>query len=548
MKKRTIKLLALTLVAIMTFFAVGCDMDAIFAPLSEIQPDVPSGEWDSPDDTTLVTDEDSYLYLEPSFTIILPPPLDFDGMKISFLTIDQDYYKREFCKVSYPDSEGEEITLEEALAIRNDLVCETLNIEVDLEFAGADVASAKANITDMIAKDLASDLQSYDVLNLPDTIVTSLAIRDYNANLLDEEVFPYFDFEMEQAEKNDDNLRDPRFPWFKSLVNLHPNARLNYVAGPMNFSAIDNVNMIWYNESLYKENIEAGDYKDVQQLALDQKWTYDELYKIAGRYQSDDGDGYAIGFDADADKGKQYPMADAFRRSWNIEWTNKNPDGTFFLTADNNSLAEEAYTRLKELYALDSTKKNGSVDDFVEGKYIFFVSKLSPSAEATEKLLNMDYLNGLLPMPKYSDKQSDYEFTTSGGTVLAVPDYSGIDVRGGKGEGISAYLQLTAEETLGVSGYHIMSTVRQNWWGTDDRVYPYGYNIRFYGMICNNLKYRFTDVYSSHIGEISSLWSDAFESDSPDIITEYNKKKDSYEESLTDLNLWFDLISIDEIT
>lgn len=29
MKKRAIKLLALTLVAIMTFFAVGCDMDAI---------------------------------------------------------------------------------------------------------------------------------------------------------------------------------------------------------------------------------------------------------------------------------------------------------------------------------------------------------------------------------------------------------------------------------------------------------------------------------------------------------------------------------------
>jgi hypothetical protein len=64
----------------------------------------------------------------------------------------------------------------------------------------------------MIAKDLASDLQSYDVLNLPDTIVTSLAIRDHNANLLDVEVFPYFDFEMEQAEKNDDNcvIRDFR--------------------------------------------------------------------------------------------------------------------------------------------------------------------------------------------------------------------------------------------------------------------------------------------------------------------------------------------------
>ena len=552
MKKRILKLIALALVVLTAFSVVGCGgCDwSMFDALFEIQPEVPSGEWESSNGNSLVTDKErgTQYWTEPPFTIILPPPLDFEGMKILFLTIDQDYYKREFYGVSYPDREGEEISLEEALAVRNDLVGETLNIEVDLEFAGADVESARANIADMIAKDLASDLQSYDVLNLPDTIVTSLAIRDHNANLLDEEVFPYFDFEMEQAEKNDDNSRAPRFPWFKSLVNLHPNARLNYVAGPMNFSAIDNVNMIWYNESLYKENIEAGDYKDVQQLALDQKWTYDELYKIAGRYQSDDGDGYAIGFDADADKGKQYPMADAFRQAWNIEWTNENPDGTFFLTADNNSLAEEAYMRLKELYALDSTKKNGSVDDFVEGKYIFFVSKLSPSAEATEKLLNMDYLNGLLPMPKYNDKQSDYEFTTSGGTVLSVLNHSGVRAEGDKGEGISAYLQLTAEETLGVYGYHIMNTVRQNWWGTDGRVYPYGYNIRFYGMICNNLKYRFTDVYSSHIGEISSLWSDAFESDSPDIITEYNKKKDSYEESLTDLNLWFGLIIIDEIT
>lgn len=54
MKKRTIKLLALTLVAIMTFFAVGCSgCDwSMFDALFEIQPDVPSGEWNSPDDTT----------------------------------------------------------------------------------------------------------------------------------------------------------------------------------------------------------------------------------------------------------------------------------------------------------------------------------------------------------------------------------------------------------------------------------------------------------------------------------------------------------------
>ena len=92
MKKRMIRLLALTLVAIMTFFAVGCDMDAIFAPLTEIQPDVPSGEWDSPDDTTLVTDdEDSYLYLKPSwnyFPDLSGDGLDFEGGELVILLPD----------------------------------------------------------------------------------------------------------------------------------------------------------------------------------------------------------------------------------------------------------------------------------------------------------------------------------------------------------------------------------------------------------------------------------------------------------------------------
>ena len=55
MKKRTIKLLSLTLVVLMTFFAVGCDMEAIFAPLSEIQTNVPDGTGDLIDDTELVS-------------------------------------------------------------------------------------------------------------------------------------------------------------------------------------------------------------------------------------------------------------------------------------------------------------------------------------------------------------------------------------------------------------------------------------------------------------------------------------------------------------
>ena len=65
MKKRMIKLLSLALVVLTAFSVVGCGgCDwSVFDALFEIQPEVPSGEWDSPDDTTLVTGDKRKLTL-----------------------------------------------------------------------------------------------------------------------------------------------------------------------------------------------------------------------------------------------------------------------------------------------------------------------------------------------------------------------------------------------------------------------------------------------------------------------------------------------------
>ena len=39
----------------------------------------------------------------------------------------------------------------------------------------------------------------------------------------------------------------------------------------------------------------------------------------------------------------------------------------------------------------------------------------------------MEDINGILPMPKYSLEQSEYEFTTSKGTVISVLDHSALN-------------------------------------------------------------------------------------------------------------------------
>ena len=91
-----------------------------------------------------------------------------------------------------------------------------------------------------------------------------------------------------------------------------------------------------------------------------------------------------------------------------------------------------------------------------------------------------------------------------------------------------------------------MSTVQQKFFGTDDLNDTRAINIKFYMMLCNNLKYKFSDVYSNHIGGIANLWTDALEDESADILTKYDENKDAYQEALTDLNRWLGLIWIDE--
>ena len=127
----------------MTFFAVGCDMDAIFAPLSEIQPDVPSGEWNSSTGNSLVTGEGKQTnFYEHSFIgTIVYNKLDFEGEEVVILLPDTKEAVQSW------KSESAETVLDEFVEIRNSAATEAINMKLSFEFAaGADFASRKANL------------------------------------------------------------------------------------------------------------------------------------------------------------------------------------------------------------------------------------------------------------------------------------------------------------------------------------------------------------------------------------------------------------------
>ena len=138
------------------------------------------------------TETQTNIYGEPSFTGVVPvEDLDFEGEEIVVLHRDTEIINREWYKESTEDE------LDEAVAMRHAAVEETLNVNVTYErFPFPNYDDGSRNFNDAVYQDVIQDLHYYDVAAYFAYSGTSPLIRDYNANLLDEETFPFFDFSL----------------------------------------------------------------------------------------------------------------------------------------------------------------------------------------------------------------------------------------------------------------------------------------------------------------------------------------------------------------
>ena len=493
MKKRNLKLIALALVVLTAFSVVGCGgCDwSMFDALFEIQPEVPSGEWDSPDDTTLVTEKRTETDRQSFVPIVDYTRVDFEGAKIVILLPEDNDISREF----YMDVPEDELDVDAAVCMRNAAVEETLNVVIEYERVPIDRGNRenhRAILYDMIAKDFTSELHSYDISVNYAYATVGMAQRGYAANLLDESTFPYLEFDLPC--------------WNASFIDITSDSngeRMYYVLGDMQISYYNSAVVTWYNKTLYDNSRDKLDYESLYDMAMEGQWTYEEMYRmVTSMYGEKDGAKPLLINESCADIAKL-----ALPISWGVDFMMKDAAQDHSFNIAGNTKAEDSLSKVRALFDAEGTVYGNEVN-FANGEALFFIDQFDANYDRNMVIREMEDKYGLLPLPKY-DVASDYEtFVGDTYNLISVINYGGgKDVKGGA---VSAWIELATEESFtSVRGYYFNRVVKPKFFGTDDSEGTVTDSVAMFDLIVNNIKFYRASVYSDQLGGINSLWCDA---------------------------------------
>ena len=472
-------------------------------------------ETDTQDDITDKPSDDSKdTEFSPTF-----PELDLEGEEITILIRDNVLYSREWYKES-PEDE-----LDEAVAMRDSHVQKDLNVNIKYELVpDASRDTFATNFNKMIADDVNSGRHKYDIASISAYASTYASVRGYAANLKDIELFPYFDFSLPC--------------WNQSIVNNTTiNGRLHYIAGDINISMFDSATILWFNRTLYSENREDNDPQNLMQYAIDGKWTYADLYTLASRFYiegEDDKEGfYALGI-YDSEYAAPY---DAIPYAWNLDFVVKNNEGTHSFSFENNNKAEEALIKFRTLLDAKGTRKNASLENFAGGHYMFWASPIYWGSDDNYAIREMEDHYGILPIPKYEASQEKYGTTAKDNyNLITVLDHSKSTLST-KGGAISAYLQLSAEESyMDVRPYYSMRIIIPASGASDVKIILND----IFNQIVDNIEFDYLSIYSPQLNNIAWLWGDTV--DAPGTLeSAYLQNKDAYEQALKDTDAWLGL-------
>ena len=519
MKKRILKLIALSLVVLTAFSVVGCSgCDwSMFDALFEIQPDVPSGA-DNPNlpnasDTGLKVTDTEPIETEPLLPPINSGKLDFEDLELTILLPDTELYHREW----YIADVDKAYTLPEAIATRNEEVPDELGLKINYKYMPDDAVQFR----DLVLSDVLSGEHNYDIVLNQTSVMSQLAYRCALANLLDKNEFPYFDF----SEKC----------WFASVgENLTVNEKLYFNTGAFSTSTLDNISMIWMNVLMYEEYRENGDPEFLREYAAQGKWTYEDMYQMITAFDRTVPDKTAIVIDSDlSDNIILSSLATAFdvdsMRRINNSWD---------YDLATNSRAEDVLMRTKELYLNSGVDRKSSVEKFSECESLFLMTKLYKDQYTNDAITReIDSIPGILPLPKYDDEQQEYKAWTDGGSFMGIIDHSKSSTKT-HSLASSAFMQMTALRSHESSlGYYFQNVVmlKGGWVSELDLKMRVQDSITIFEAMMNNIEFEFCNVYSDQLGGIGNIWGDAY---AGDITLEqaYNVRVEDYRRALDELN------------
>ncbi len=452
--------------------------------------------------------------------------LDFDGETINILVRDDNKYLREFGLDDYGDND-----LNEGIVQAAEATATALNIDVELcPLSGATTQEQwRAMFVDAVTNDVDEALHMYDIVAYPSYAAASLAVRDYHTNLLDKDVFPYFDFSLNC--------------WNQSLFdNGTVNSQMFFCAGDLNLSMLDNAVVMWHNQTLYDSIKGAEDPEDIQNLVVSGKWTYAELFKWASYSDTQNtsdkcDDIYGLYMSDDAG------VIDAISQAWMIEIIDTNSDGTHRF--DWNGRSGTAPTSFKNLYSAQGNAygKRGCThgSHFAQAVELFCVDTLNPGGDNLA-IREMEDTYALLPLPKlYQYDESYYTTSAEGYNLMSVIDHSRSTVPT-KGEAVSAYMEYANEYSYtNIRMLYFNNVVRPRFFGAVNVSGHIEKQAVIFSTIVNNITFDFANIYNPLLNNFVSIFRRACTEDDS-AIDIYMEDKQSYDNALENLDFWFGLI------
>ena len=374
---------------------------------------------------------------------------DVKGETLNIIVREQASVMREW----YRDVPVDEV--DEVIEYRNATVFAQLGVVASYTLMGSSSYEDCLNtFTQAIIADVDNDFHYYDIVANYAYAGANLMVRDYIANLADTEVFPYFDFTLPC--------------WNQSIVNTTLcNGKLYYITGDLNLSTFDKSMVVFVNKELYADYKDENDPDDLQDVALDGLWDYEDLYKWTSVYEDTSADGINTHDDLHGISAAygSIPL-DAMPYAWDLEYLVEEADGSHSYNVIGNTKIEEAVDMAKELFhGVSDSDQIGAqgvgnwnntggcsyggysepVTHFACDLSVFTFHLLYCTADDNVMMREMSSEFGLLPMPKFDEDQENYGTTAHESyTLITVIDHEDI-----KGSAISAYLQLSSEEQIG---------------------------------------------------------------------------------------------------
>ncbi|MBQ8510364.1 MAG: extracellular solute-binding protein [Clostridia bacterium] len=357
------------------------------------------GTSDQTDDTTAVgadttTKTSGYDY----------PDVNLDGQTIKILTADEYWGKN--VDIAVEEQSGE--PLSDAIYNRNTAVEEALNCKI--EDTNYEISGHLPNMITPIQKEIAAGDSTHDVMYIPANNILAFTEEGYFTDLAG-----YDELQLDQ-------------PWWNSTFNdvLTFGGATWGAAGDAMLMPYDGMWMIFFNENIIEDNNMELPYD----LVREGKWTLDELYKYAtslANLNSDESFAWKDGGSSVYGLASHWAAPDYLLFSAGNDYTTKDGDKLTF-TADTERFYNTV-EKMTKLFGEAGTHFAASTDDFSadDGGYVYvFMNNraafLTAELKTANNIRDMESAFGVVPFPKYDEKQENYRTAVSSGTlVMTIP-------------------------------------------------------------------------------------------------------------------------------